>query len=266
MSTSSVVKRMGALAVSGGLALTITGTAFAAGSSTTTPTATVTPRPANLTRLKEACEAAIDRRLTSLGELQSTVSSNKYLTSAHQTTLLAEIAAESQGLGILRVKIAGDTNPATLRADCKDIVDQYRVYLLMVPKVNLTIAGDASVAIGAKLDDVVTKLQNAIDKAKAAGLDVTEAQHDLNNMKAAIDAGVGAAQPIATLVNFALPLNPSDFANDHQDVVTARQDARTAHDDFVHARADAKQVISDLKALKTPASGPGVTATATANS
>ena len=189
------------------------------------------------------------------------MSTSTYLTAADKATLLGEITAENEGLAALRVKIVADTDRATLVADCKSIVGNYRVYMLMIPKAHLMIASDAAAVIGQKLTDLATRLQADIDKAKAAGRDTTDAQRDLNNLKAAISAGTGAAAPVDGLVNFALPLNPSDYESDEQNVKTARTDMGTAHTNFVQARSDAKQVIADLKALKpvTPTS----TATAT---
>src|SRR5207237_2503031 len=116
MKRQSMVGRIGALAVAGGMVLSFASTAFAAG----TATSTVTPRPgiskagSTLDGLKQACEAAIDRRLTTLGNLQGKVSSNTYLTAGDRATLLGEISAENDGLAALRVKIAADTERDSL--------------------------------------------------------------------------------------------------------------------------------------------------------
>lgn len=265
MNTQRIVKRFGALALAGALTggtfLGFAGTALAAG----TATSTVTPAPAGigLTNLKQACEAAIDKRLGSLATLGTTVSTNTYLTADHKALLGGEITGETTGLTALRAKIAADTVRSVLVADCRSIVDEYRVYLLMTPKVHLMIAGDAAVAIGARFGDLAAKLQADINVDKASGKDVTDAQRDLNNMEAAVASATGAAAPVPTVLNFALPLNPSDYLNDRQDVLTARSDVNTAHTDFVQARSDVKQVITDLKAL---APVKPVTATATAHS
>src|SRR5207244_8591985 len=163
-----------------------------------------------------------------------------------------EISAENDGLAALRVKIAADTERDSLVVDCKSIVGQYRVYLLMIPKAHLMIASDAAAAIGQKLTDLATRLQADIEKTKGAGKDTADAQQDLDNLKAAISAGTGAAAPVDGLLNFTLPLNPSEYPADQQNVKTARTDMATAHTDFVQAGKDAKQVVADLKALKTP--------------
>ena len=249
-----MVRRIGALAVAGGMVLSFAGTAFAAGAATSTVTPVDgTPKAGRtLDTLKQACEGAIDRRLTSLGDLQGKVSSSTYLTGGDKATLLGEIGAENDGLATLRVKIAADTDRATLVADCKSIVEHYRVYLLMIPKAHLMIASDAAAVIGQKLTDVATKLQTDIDRAKSAGKDTADAQQDLNNLKAAISAGTGASAPVDGILNFTLPLSPSEYAADQQNVKTARTDMATDHTDIVQAGKDAKQVVADLRALKTP--------------
>ena len=111
-----------------------------------------------------------------------------------------------------------DITRPTLVVDCKSIVGQYRVYLLMIPKAHLMIASDAAAVIGQKLTDVATKLQTDIDRAKSAGKDTADAQQDLNNLKAAISAGTGASAPVDGILNFTLPLSPSEYAADQQNV------------------------------------------------
>jgi hypothetical protein len=257
-----MVRRIGALALASGMTLNFSSTAFAAG----TATSTVTPSPGTsktgrtgtgktgnvVDPLKQTCEAAIDQRLTSLADLRGKVSGSTYLTAGNKATLLGEIAAETSGLAALRVKIAGDTDRPTLVADCKSIVEQYRVYMLMIPQAHLMIASDAAAAIAQKLTDLAARLQADIEKARSAGKDTVGAERDLHNLTAAISAGTTAAAAVDGLVNFALPLNPAEYEADEQNVKTARTDIGTAHTNFVQARSGAKQVVADLKALKTP--------------
>jgi hypothetical protein len=275
MKTQTMVKRIGAVALAGGVVLSfnsasLIGTAFAAG----TATSTVSPSPGTpktgtsktgktntiVDARKQTCEGAIDRRLTSVGDLRGKVLSSTYLTAGNKAMLLGEIGAENDGLAALRVKIAGDTDRPTLVADCKSIVEHYRVYMLMIPQAHLMIVSDAAAAIGQKLTDLAARLQADIDKGKGAGKDTTDAQRDLHNLNVTISAGTAGAAPVDGLVNFALPLDPSEYEADEQNVKTARTDIGTAHTNFVQARSDARQVVADLKALKTP---KPVTATAT---
>jgi hypothetical protein len=268
MKTQTTAKRIGALALAGGMVLSFSSTAVAGG----TATSTVTPSPGTskagktskssniVDALKQTCDAAIDQRLTSLADLRGKVSSSTYLTAGNKATLLGEIGAENDGLAALRVKIAGDTDRPTLAADCKSIVEHYRVYMLMIPQAHLMIASDAAAAIGQKLTDLAARLQADLERAKGAGKDTADAQRDVHNLNAAISAGTAGATPVDRLVNFVLPLNPSDYEADEQNVKTARTDIGTAHTNFVRGRSDAKQVVADLKALNTPK--PGASAAA----
>src|SRR5205814_4632662 len=94
------------------------------------------------------------------------------------------------GLTTLESKIAGDTDAATLKTDCQAIFENYRVFALRAPQTYLVIAGDAESAITARLNDVVPKLSDAIDKAAAAGKNVDGAKTALADLQAKLsDAG-----------------------------------------------------------------------------
>jgi hypothetical protein len=261
MKTHSMVKRAGALVLAGGMLLGLAGPA----SADRRPTATATSGPGTsspkagtvMDALARACEGAVDRRLSTLGDLQGKVSASTYLTAGHRSTLLGEIGAEHDGLTALRAKVAADTDRATLVADCKSVVEHYRVYLLMIPKAHLTIAADASVTIAQKLTDLATRLQADVDAAKAAGKDVTKAQRDLDALKAAIGAGMAAVAPVPGLLGFSLPLDPSAFPADQHAVMTARSDMGTARTHFAEAGKDGRQVVADLKGLKEPKPATG---------
>src|SRR5207302_2527299 len=101
-------------------------------------------------------------------------------------TLDSQLPSASSGLTALKSKIDGDTDAATLRSDCRSIVDDYRIYVLVSPKTREVLVADWESDIASRLDTIATKIQNMIDKAKAKGIDVTTAQSDLNAMKAAV--------------------------------------------------------------------------------
>ena len=86
----------------------------------------------------------------------------------------------------LRTKVAGETTAAGIKADATSMVDDYRIFILVGPKVRLTIAGDAEQAAITKLRGVHDKLADLVAKAKAAGKDTTAAEQNLADMAAAI--------------------------------------------------------------------------------
>src|SRR5205823_6265817 len=92
--------------------------------------------------LKARGDFEIDRRLRTLAYLSRRVHDATHLTADDSDALTTQLAAETSGLTALKAKIDADTDLATLRADLRDIVTQYRVYLLMDPKVHLVIGAD----------------------------------------------------------------------------------------------------------------------------
>lgn len=244
--STTFVKRFGAVAVAGGLLIGFAGPAFA--STGTNPTTTVVPGTSGTTlnTLKQKCETAVNNRLASITTATGIVKANQYLTDADRSRLLGQITDEQTGLSALGEKIAGDSDLATLRADCRDIVSQFHWYVIQEPKIHLTIAADTAAHIVARLQDLSSRLQNDIDRAQAKGKDVTKAQADENALNAAITAGLNAASPVPALV---LPLADDNWTAAQPVLQQARSDMGQAHTDFVNARTDAKAVIADLKAL-----------------
>jgi hypothetical protein len=190
------------------------------------------------------CE--IDRRLTTLAALSTRVSSARALLGTHASTLAAEIAGERSGLIGLRAHVAADTTLIAVRADLVRIVTEFRVYVLVVPQVNLTIAADAVVAAKAKFDQIGTALAARIATAAAAGRDTTAAQAALDAMNASVAAAVALAGPIPGQI---LPLTPAQFnAGTAGPVITAARTALAgARDDLKAAAASAKACLQALK-------------------
>lgn len=255
MNVTTAVTRLSAAVVAAGLALAFAGPAFAAG----TPTPTGTPATSTggrISQLRQKCETAITNRLTSIATTTGVVQANAHLTAGDRSSLLTQIGNEKTGLSALGDKIAGDTDLATLRADCRDIVSEYHWYVIGLPKVHLTIAADDSLAIVQTLNDLATRLQSDIDRAQQRGRNVTQAQADENALTAAIASGLGAASPVPAMV---LPLAFDNWTAAQPVLESARTDIANARDDFENARTDAKKVIADLRALVPT---PAVTATA----
>ncbi len=182
-----------------GLLLGGIGTAWAEGGAT--PTSTPTSRPANdgherergdgggsgttrparpaetTTRavedVKAACASAVEERLAALDRLAGQLGERAALTPDHAATLQARIADARDGLAALEATIQADTDAHALREHCTQVVNRFRVYLLVVPVAHQVVAADTTTAAADKLSARVADLQSAIDRAGAAGRDVT---------------------------------------------------------------------------------------------
>jgi hypothetical protein len=245
MNTSHVVKRIGALVVAGGLMVAFAGPALADSTTTTTPTSTATST-SRIDTLKAKCETAVQKRLTSITTTTGAVNNAKHLTAGDKTTLLTQIGEEQTGLSALGVKIAGETDLATLKTDCANIVAEYHWYVIGIPKVHLTIAANDAVALVQTMDDLSTRLQADINRAQQHGKDVTQAQAGENALNAAVSSALGAASPVPAMV---LPLAFGNWTAAQPVLQSARANLGNARTDFSTARTDAQKVIADLKAL-----------------
>ena len=152
------------------------------------------------------CE--ITRRLTTLDAAATKISASKALTSSDAAALSAEVAWTKSGLTALKAKIDAETSPVALRAEIRQVVTDYRVYLLVVPKVNLVNGADAVQVANATFAKISTNLTARIAAAKAAGKDVAAAQADLDAMNAAVTQAMGLAGPLPAAL---LPLTPAQY-------------------------------------------------------
>jgi hypothetical protein len=211
--------------------------AFAANTTPSSPAVTGSGAAARLAYCHGRADAEIQRRLVTLGNDLSLVNGATHLTSSDKATLANLITSDQTGLGQLKTTIDATTDVATCHTDAMAIVTGYRVYVLVDPKIRLTAAADRAQSAGAVFNDLSTKLQNAINNAKAKGKNVDGAQAALDAMNAKVTAAMNSAGPVSGQV---LPLTPAGYPGNVPTLQAARQDLRAA-------RADATTVVADLR-------------------
>jgi hypothetical protein len=241
--------RLAAAAVGVGLVIAAPATAWAGPRRpvSTAPT-TSSASPTDSTRrdievVRAKCLAAIDVRLPALSAAKAAVAANQHVTDDHQAALTSNIDETTARLQTLADAIKADSDLATLRDHCRSIFEDNRVFALVLPRTRLVVGADTATDAGAKLHDVAGKLADAIDKAEAAGRDVTQAKVDLDAMKAAIASGVAAA---GTIPGAVLGLTPADWNNNHDVLTPARQSLRVARTDLKVARDLAVKIRHEL--------------------
>lgn len=221
-----------ASAIAAGLAVPVT--ADAATTSTTRDLSTARAR----------CEAAIDVRLAKLDKLDNRVTNAKRLTDAHRQTATNINSKARAGLTDLRTKISQDNDAAVLRQDCRSIVLDYRIFALRAPQEYLAIAGDAESAVVAKLESIEPKIQDAIDRAKANGKDVSGAQTAFDDLKAKV---ADAAKQDDKVADTVLGYTPADYSANHNVLLPARTAVKAAAVDLHAARDDVRTIVHDLR-------------------
>ena len=187
----------------------------------------------------------IDLRLAALKRDDAALVAAKHLTDAHETTLRALVAQDTTGLTALKTKVAGETTAAALRADAASMVNDYRVFLLVGPKVRLTIAGDAEQDGITRAQTAHDKLVDLVAKAKAGGKDTTAAEQDLVDMQAAITKASSDLNGQVTAL-LAIQAGP-DAAAIRAAVASVRRALGVVRADLRTAVAEAKKVTAFLR-------------------
>jgi hypothetical protein len=234
------------LVVSGGAVAAVTSPGGPAGKGVCAAQAAAVKVGADTSTLRALGDCEINRRFETLTDLASRISGSKVLTASDAAALTAEIGATRSGLTSLKATIDAETSLPALRAEIVRIATDYRVYVLVVPQVNLVSAADGVVAAQARFATVNTNLAARIAAAKARGKDVTAAQADLDKMNAAVVAAVGLASPLPAAL---LPLTAVQYNGGTAGPVltSARTAVGQARDQLKAAVAAAKACRDALK-------------------
>lgn len=222
------------------------GVALPAQAQTAFGTAATTSKTAGdggLDAAKALANSRIDGRLETLHALQLAVANASHLTSNDRSTLSSLISGDISGLTSLRGKVGSETTVSAVRADETTMVDQYRVYLLVGPKVHLADAFDTEAAAQSTLQKVHDKLAARLAKQPGGGTAAEKSQ--LADLQTQLqNAQQAESGKVATL----LAIEPGADANAIHDalspLVTA---AKTARADLRKARDDAKALRGELK-------------------
>jgi len=188
---------------------------------------------AALARRVKQVTARIDLRLKALDKGDALLDRKKHVTDAHRSTLSALIDADRTGLTALREKVAGETTVDGVKADATSMINDYRIFILVAPKLRLTAAGDREAAAIERLRKVHDKLAALVAKAKAAGRATGPAEAALTVMQNSINK---ASNGLTGQVDALLALQPgpdgdairASVAKIRKTLGDVRSDLRTA--------------------------------------
>lgn len=203
--------------------------------------------------LKTRANTEITRRLASLDKLSSKISLIKKLSAAQQASFTADIQNNITDLTNLKAKIDADTDPTTLQADVKSIVDDYRIYLLYVPKIHLLAGAEVVTEITTNLTTIAAKLEARITTEQTAGKDVSALNTELINMKSNIANAIANAQNITDTVT---GLTPSGYPSNKTNLQSAHDMLVAAKADIQTAKKAAQAIITGLKNLSANSTNP----------
>ena len=215
-------------------------------------TGVVNPTPSNLNstnkaatteeqRLQDAKKKALEevaRRVVSLNSVIGKVNEARRLTDAQKSSLTTSAQAQITSLTNLQKAIAAATDAATLKIERQSIAKEHRVYLLFIPKTQITAAADRVLNTTETIDNLIVKIQSRIDLQKAAGKDTTALQSLLDSLKtSATNAKLKAQEAINTV---------SGLSPDGGDPTLAASNKSA----LVSAHGAIKTAIADLQSIR----------------
>jgi len=205
-------------------------------------------REAAIDGVKTRCLNQIDRRQRALSADKARLEKARFLTDAHQAALEAINNQTSSGLARLADVIQGEDNVEELRAECRQIVEGFRVFALVRPRSRLVTASDRAIAATTKLGGVADRIQAAIDQAKAENRDTAAAEASLATMRAAIATAASDAGGVYEAV---IHLTPADYNANNAVLDRPRGKVRSARDSLKQAIAAGRDARQSLKASAT---------------
>lgn len=196
-----------------------------------------------LSHLQTKGKAEIDRRTKNLQQALDKLSQSNTINATDKAALSRQVNDEISGLTALETKLSADTTASAARSDVQSIIGDYRVYVLMLPKVRMIAAADRFTVVAGKLTSLHDKLQARVNSLNLSSAAASQLSAKLADMKAKID---DAKSKFGGLTGQLLALQPTDYNSNHALLETFRTAMATAHSDLKAARDDAKSVISAL--------------------
>lgn len=210
-----------------------------------------------LAKIKQKGQNMIDIRLKSLNNLLDKIKNTKHISDSDKVFLTTSIQNAITGLTSLKTTIEQDTTVEQATAHVKQIVTDYRIFLIFEPKIRITAVIDNLQTLSASSASLSGKLQTYVDKLKTEGKDTTALQkllNDINSRLKTIDTTLASdkAQIDAITVQ---------STNYKDTFVKVRKDLADVRASFAKIRMDLAQMKNELNKLKIKKSNLTITPT-----
>jgi hypothetical protein len=227
----------------------VNGVAHAATTSNTAAAKSSTASATQQQRLQTIIDKGndeIDRRLNNLNVVLPKITAATHLTASDQTTLTNEVNTEITGLTALKTQLDGETTVTAAVSDVTAMVSEYRVYALVLPKVELVKTADDQQITEAKLITLSEKLQIRLDTERSDNQNASTLLADLTDMTTKTTAAQGISNTIeASVIN----LQPTDYDSNHAILSGDVAQLKTARADEVSAYDDAQTIVRGIQSL-----------------
>lgn len=206
----------------------------------TTPT---DKQQGNLVSIQNKGMDEINQRFITLNNLSTQVSSSTKLTPSDQASLSSQITTTVTSLTALKTQLATDTTVDQASTDVAGIFSNFRVYALVVPKVQLITITDNQLNIESQLSAKVQLLQAQIAANTSTAKSVSTAKILLTGMNNLVTS----SQTISSTVrNDTISLQPSNWNANHNILSGDRTQLTIAYKDNAKANIEANTIANLL--------------------
>ena len=191
----------------------------------------------------------IDQRIDAMNKLAARIAAMTRVSDAAKASIKATVDAQIASLTSLKTTIQSATDATVLKEQAQTITKAYRIYMLVMPQLQIAAAADKIKATGELLTTMASKLETRIAQVKAGGTDVAVLETALTDMKAKIaDAKAHADAALALIANLKPDNGDQAVMDANKKALTdARAKIKAAHDALKVARKDAQTIIKGLK-------------------
>lgn len=191
----------------------------------------------------------IDQRIEAMNKLAARIAAMARVSDAAKASIKATVDAQIASLTTLKTTIQNATDATVLKEQAQTIAKSYRIYMLVMPQLQIAAAADKIKATGELLTTMASKLETRIAQVKAGGTDVAVLETALTDMKAKIaDAKAHADAALALIANLKPDNGDQAVMDANKKALTdARAKIKAAHDALKVARKDAQTIIKGLK-------------------
>ena len=206
------------------------------------PAPAAAQQPTRLEAAKRVATAAVTRRVLALRALATPVKAMTRVDESDRAELTAQLQEQVNGLTGLTAKIQGAPDEATVRANAQQIITDYRVYVLTVPRARSVVVADLELHATDRLTELADRLAFTIDQLQ--GEDTTQASADLAALRARLAAVTDAVSALPARLT---ALDAAGYPDNHAVLEETRQALRTGRANLADAASLARALIADLK-------------------
>lgn len=211
----------------------------------------------SIDQLRTRAVAEIDRRVESLNKLERRIDAMVKVSTASKASIKATVDAQIKLLTDLKSTIQNATDEASLKASMASITKAYRVYMLVMPQLQILAAADRVTTTTELMTVFTQKLDTRISEAKSAGKDVSALEAASLDMKTQITEAKANASAAITLSANLKPDNGDKtlMESNKKALMDARAKLKAAHEDLKSARKDAETIVKGLKGFGVKVEG-----------